>query len=152
MSEIISFGITPLSFVAHFEGAFLVRLEISKGGSSFPPAKGRAASLFEELSRYLAGEAIVFRTPIAPTGTAFMKKVWDRLREIPYGRAITYGELARRLGCLRGARAVGLALARNPIPIIIPCHRVVGSRSLGGFSAGLEIKRFLLQLEGYLDR
>ena len=91
----------------------------------------------------------VFRLPLAPTGTPFQLAVWQLLREIPYGQTVSYGELARRLGQAEAARAVGLANGSNPLPIIVPCHRVIGADgSLTGFGGGLPIKRALLELEG----
>jgi methylated-DNA-[protein]-cysteine S-methyltransferase len=85
--------------------------------------------------------------PIKQTGTDFQLRVWQSLLEIPYGQTISYGELARRIGC-RSAQAVGQAVGRNPISIIVPCHRVIGSNgSLVGYEWGLERKQYLLQLE-----
>ena len=82
-----------------------------------------------------------------PQGTAFQRQVWDRLLEIPYGKTVTYGELAKALGC-KSAQAVGGAVGRNPISILIPCHRVVGAGGkLTGYAGGIEKKQFLLALE-----
>jgi len=89
------------------------------------------------------------RLPIAPRGTPFQHRVWDELRRIPFGRTTSYGELARLLGTPGAARAVGLANARNPIAIVVPCHRVLDSRGrLHGYAYGLERKRRLLEFEG----
>ncbi|MEP6995266.1 MAG: methylated-DNA--[protein]-cysteine S-methyltransferase [Acidobacteriota bacterium] len=101
-----------------------------------------------QLEAYFAGELDRFDLPLAPEGTAFQKEVWALLREIPYGETSSYGSLARRLGRPAASRAVGAANGRNPIPIVIPCHRVVGADgSLTGFGGGLPIKRQLLALE-----
>ncbi len=101
-----------------------------------------------QLQQYFARERTSFDIPLDPDGTAFQKKAWSALREIPYGETLSYGEQARRLGDVGLARAVGAANGRNPISIIVPCHRVVGSDgSLTGFAAGLDAKRFLLTLE-----
>lgn len=101
-----------------------------------------------QLKSYFAGELTEFSLPIAPKGTDFMKKVWNALCEIPYGRTATYGEIAEKIGSPKAARAVGLANNRNPIPIFIPCHRVIGARgSLTGYRGGLEMKKKLLELE-----
>ena len=92
------------------------------------------------------------RPSIAPEGTPFQLKIWKLLQEIPYGTTITYGELARRSGDIKASRAVGMANSRNPLPILIPCHRVIGSGGkLTGYTGGLNIKIGLLQIEGALD-
>lgn len=104
-----------------------------------------------ELLEYLAGRRRDFDLPLAPRGTPFQRRVWAALADIPYGTAITYGELARRVGCPRGSRAVGQANHRNPLPIFLPCHRVVGANGkLTGYGGGLELKAWLLRLEGIL--
>ena len=100
-----------------------------------------------ELERYFKGEKIDFSCELDISRLSpFAQKVLEETRKIRYGRTITYSELAGRIGC-RGARAVGRALASNPIPIIIPCHRVVAKQGIGGFSAGVNIKTRLLELE-----
>jgi methylated-DNA-[protein]-cysteine S-methyltransferase len=101
-----------------------------------------------QLEAYFAGERRGFDLPLAPEGTPFQREVWSALLAIPYGETVSYGELARRLGRPNASRAVGAANGRNPIPIIIPCHRVIGADgSLTGFGGGLAIKRRLLELE-----
>lgn len=109
--------------------------------------------LFEEarrqLEEYFAGYRQNFDLPLDPGGTDFQRRVWRALTEIPYGKAISYKDLSQRADCPRGFQAVGQANGKNPLPILIPCHRVIGADgSLGGYSAGLERKRFLLDLEG----
>lgn len=109
--------------------------------------------LFEEarrqLEEYFAGSRQNFDLPLNPGGTDFQRRVWRALMDIPYGTAISYRELARRADCPRGYQAVGQANGRNPLPILIPCHRVIGADgTLGGYSGGLDRKRFLLDLEG----
>jgi methylated-DNA-[protein]-cysteine S-methyltransferase len=107
------------------------------------------APALAQLEEYFAGLRRAFQLPLALQGTAFQRAVWQGLREIPYGQTVSYGELARRLGLAGGARAVGLANGANPLPIIVPCHRVIGADgSLTGFGGGLSIKRALLSLEG----
>jgi O-6-methylguanine DNA methyltransferase len=81
-------------------------------------------------------------------GTEFQRQVWAELRRIPYGQTISYGELARRVGRPKGPRAVGQANGKNPIPIVVPCHRVVASKGLGGYAGGLPMKQALLTVEG----
>lgn len=102
-----------------------------------------------QLMEYFCGARRTFELPLAPEGTPFQLQVWRALCMIPYGETSSYGELARRLGLLNGARAVGLANGANPLPIVVPCHRVIGSDgTLTGFGGGLDIKRSLLALEG----
>lgn len=102
-----------------------------------------------QLEEYFAGERREFSLALAPAGTDFQKSVWQALRGIPYGATMSYGELAARIGNPRAVRAVGLANGRNPISIVVPCHRVIGADgSLTGYGGGLERKRFLLALEG----
>lgn len=101
-----------------------------------------------QLIEYFRGERKTFRLPITLKGTEFQKKVWMALQKIPYGATASYGELAKEIGNPKGARAVGLANNRNPISIIIPCHRVIGKNGkLVGYGGGLENKVFLLDLE-----
>ncbi|MFN3763308.1 MAG: methylated-DNA--[protein]-cysteine S-methyltransferase, partial [Anaerolineae bacterium] len=92
-----------------------------------------------------------FDLPLDLRGTPFQRRVWEELRRVPYGQTVAYGELARRVGRPGAARAVGRAVGANPVPIIVPCHRVVGADgSLVGYGGGLEIKAALLRLEGVL--
>ncbi len=101
-----------------------------------------------QLDSYFNGELKEFSLPLAPEGTDFMKQVWAALCEIPYGKTATYGEVADKIGRPKAARSVGLANNRNPIPIIIPCHRVIGADgSLTGYAGGLDMKKRLLDLE-----
>jgi methylated-DNA-[protein]-cysteine S-methyltransferase len=104
-----------------------------------------------QLAEYFSGERQRFDLSVAPEGTAFQLRVWRALVDIPYGRTVGYGELARKLDRPEASRAVGRANAANPIPVILPCHRVVGADgSLTGYGGGLDRKRFLLRLEGAL--
>lgn len=106
------------------------------------------ADVIRQLSEYFAGERTDFELDLAPRGTAFQRSVWAGLREIPYGETVSYGELAASIGCPGSARAVGAANGRNPISIIVPCHRVVGSTGdLTGYGGGLDRKRHLLDFE-----
>lgn len=103
----------------------------------------------EQLDGYFAGTRKQFDLPLAPQGTEFQRSVWQALRQIPFGQIRSYAEQARAIGKPNAVRAVGAANGRNPIPIFIPCHRVIGSnRSLTGFAGGLPTKQFLLRLEG----
>jgi methylated-DNA-[protein]-cysteine S-methyltransferase len=101
-----------------------------------------------QLGEYFAGERTEFDLPLRLEGSPFQREVWRALQGIPYGETISYGELARRIGRPDASRAVGLANGRNPVSIVVPCHRVIGSSgSLTGYGGGLERKRFLLDLE-----
>ncbi len=102
----------------------------------------------KELSEYFAGERTEFTFPMEPKGTAFQKDVWNELLKIPYGETTTYGKIAMAIGNPKGARAVGMACNRNPIWIVVPCHRVVGaSGALVGYALGTGMKQSLLELE-----
>lgn len=102
----------------------------------------------QQLKEYLAGELKAFELPLAPQGTDFMRLVWDQLQKIPYGETRSYRQIAESVGSPRACRAVGQANHRNPIPIFIPCHRVIGSSGkLVGYGGGLPIKKFLLEIE-----
>jgi methylated-DNA-[protein]-cysteine S-methyltransferase len=111
----------------------------------------RLSDAADQLAAYFAGRLRTFDLPLAPRGTPFQRQVWDALTTIPYGETTSYGELADRLGRPGSARAVGAANGANPIAIVVPCHRVVGSdRSLTGYAGGLGAKRHLLALESAL--
>lgn len=112
---------------------------------------GPFAAAVEQLDDYFAGRRTDFSLPLNPAGTPFQREVWDALRAIPYGTTSSYGELATLIGRPQARRAVGLANGRNPIAIVIPCHRVIGADgSLTGYGGGLANKRLLLELEGAL--
>ena len=138
---------------ATFSERGLARLEFSGSMSKTAPAGDKMAQqLVRELAAYFRGNANQFLTPLdLGSATPFQQSVWAELRRVPFGKTLSYGELARRVGAPRAARAVGQAVGANPIPILIPCHRVIRSDgALGGFSAGLEIKQWLLRHEGCL--
>src|SRR6202012_6160170 len=102
-----------------------------------------------ELAEYFAGQRNTFTTPLDMRGTPFQKQVWHALLNIPFGETRTYGQLANQLGNKKATRAVGAANGRNPLAILVPCHRVVGfSGKLTGFAGGLEAKTHLLKLDG----
>lgn len=110
---------------------------------------GSADNVKAQLEAYFKGELQEFDLPLNPEGSEFQLKVWKELLKIPYGTTITYGVLAKRLGDPKASRAVGLANGKNPIWIIIPCHRVIGANGkLTGYAGGLDVKLRLLQLEG----
>ncbi|MCY3968996.1 MAG: methylated-DNA--[protein]-cysteine S-methyltransferase [Acidobacteria bacterium] len=116
------------------------------------PAEDRLPEALSEarrqLEEYFAGERRDFDLPLSPHGTAFQRRVWAELRRIPFGETISYGELAARIGKPTASRAVGAANGRNPLPVVVPCHRVIGSDGrLTGFGGGLPTKQALLDLE-----
>jgi methylated-DNA-[protein]-cysteine S-methyltransferase len=112
------------------------------------PSDQNLLNAFIHLEEYFLESRKMFSVPLDPEGTEFQKRVWNEVMKIPYGKTLTYEQLAERIGNIKTIRAVGKANASNPIPIIIPCHRVIGKNgSLVGYSAGTEIKRKLLILE-----
>jgi methylated-DNA-[protein]-cysteine S-methyltransferase len=144
--------IGELTLVGDEDGLAGLYMEVHRHGPARDPAWRRdhapLAQAADQLEQYFAGERTEFDLPLAPRGTDFQLRVWQLLREIPYGETTTYGTLADRLGNPRTVRAVGLANGRNPISIVVPCHRVIGADgSLVGFGGGLERKRALLAHE-----
>ena len=136
------------------DGLHLTHVHFQSGPKPMRPDEAWVAARrpFEaaiaQLNEYFACRRREFDLPLAPAGTDFQRRVWRALTSIPYGETISYGELARRVGNARACRAVGLANGANPLPIILPCHRVIGSNgALTGFGGGLPIKRALLGLE-----
>lgn len=126
----------------HFAKSFVPPLEYKREET---PLHSKVA---KELSEYFEGIRKVFDLPLATVGTDFQKRCWKALLQVPYGKTQSYGDIARAVGCPKGFRAVGMANNRNPIAIIIPCHRIIGTDGkLVGFGGGLEIKKFLLELE-----
>lgn len=126
-----------------------------KGKSVISPASDwiydekRFSNALSQLDRYFNGSLTRFSLDYSLTGTPFQQRVWQALAKVPYGTTVSYGELARRTGNARAARAVGMANAKNPLPIVIPCHRVIGKNgTLTGFGGGLDVKQKLLALEG----
>ncbi|HEY6000270.1 MAG TPA: methylated-DNA--[protein]-cysteine S-methyltransferase [bacterium] len=140
--------------VLAFEGGALVALHFARrgaggaGASAAAPGGAALARARRELAAYFAGTRTAFDLPLAPAGTPFQRRVWEALRRIPYGATATYGEIAHAAGSPRAVRAVGSACARNPLAIVVPCHRVVGADgTLTGYAGGLARKRALLALE-----
>lgn len=126
-------------------------VEVLLPGTPKAPAPSGADALLDRAAEAI--EAVVSghdpgELPLQLEGTAFQLAVWRALREVPAGQVVTYGELARRAGYPRAARAVGSAMHANPLPILIPCHRVVASNGIGGYGGGLALKRALLAAEG----
>ena len=152
--------IGPLTVVAEGEAIACLYMDAHQylpDTERFGPEDGGDSIVLKEagrqLAEYFAGERTDFDLPIAAQGTPFQRRVWDALCEIPYGQTISYGELARRIGQPSASRAVGLANGKNPISIVVPCHRVIGSSGkLVGYGGGLERKQTLLALESSRDR
>ncbi len=151
--DVIETPIGPLLVAADEAG--LRRISFAERGKARQPEAGwvRDAAPFRQLAsqlqEYFAGKRRRFSLRLAPEGTAFQRATWQALAEIPYGTTISYAELARRVGRPAASRAVGAANGANPLPIVVPCHRVIGADgSLTGFGGGLPVKRALLELEG----
>lgn len=145
--------IGPLRLVASPNG--LRQIEFSPLAGPDPEWVEGSTPIIDEAARqlneYFAGSRHSFDLPLEPAGTDFQQSVWKVLRAIPFGETISYGEQARRLGDAKKARAVGSANGRNPLPIVVPCHRVVGADgSLTGFAGGIDTKKWLLSHEGIL--
>jgi O-6-methylguanine DNA methyltransferase len=112
------------------------------------PSEAPFTAVTEQLSEYFAGRRTTFQVALAMVGTPFQRRVWSALQDIPYGETASYGEIARHIDQPKAVRAVGLANGRNPISVIVPCHRVIGANgTLTGYGGGLERKRLLLELE-----
>ena len=161
VSRRIQTSIGELFVAATSDGLCRISFPVELSGKWFPwfdryfstvPKNGDhpfIQSLGEQLEEYLTKKRTQFEIPLDLRGTDFQTQVWQRLLKIPYGRTVAYGELARELGIPGGSRAIGGATGANPVPIVVPCHRVVGmSGSLVGFGGGVELKERLLELEG----
>jgi methylated-DNA-[protein]-cysteine S-methyltransferase len=148
---VVASPIGPLTVVR--EGGALVRLAMSPPGQFMDAVLGERtddgfAEVTRQLGEYFAGERTAFDLPLRPVGSDFELAVWDQLTRIPYGETRSYGSVAAAVGEPGGAQAVGAANGRNPLAIVVPCHRVIGADgSLVGFGGGLARKRFLLDLE-----
>jgi methylated-DNA-[protein]-cysteine S-methyltransferase len=137
------------------ENGFITRLELSVDNKELDRNRDSSTLLekaFDELYEYLAGNLKKFTLPLKPSGTEFQRKVWSELLKIPYGKTATYKDIAIRTGNSRAVRAVGMANNKNPIAIMIPCHRVIGSNGkLVGYAGGVDLKQKLLNMEaGFL--
>jgi methylated-DNA-[protein]-cysteine S-methyltransferase len=148
--KVVDSPIGPLGLIASDAGL----REVLFHGRTIRP-EGSSPVLLEagrQLEAYFSGDLLTFDVPLELHGTEFQRRCWLALASIPYGQTVSYGEQARRLGLgPDAARAVGAANGQNPLPIVLPCHRVVGADgSLTGFGGGLDVKRYLLELEGAL--
>ena len=143
---------TPIGTLRlHSNGAQLVNIEFAGQYDATDAVENSdtvLAACAAQLTAYFAGKRRHFDLPLAPRGTPFQLSVWSALAKIPYGELRSYRDIARSIGNSAAVRAVGAANGRNPLPIVVPCHRVIGSNgALTGFAGGLEVKRFLLDLE-----
>lgn len=150
VSTIYQSPVGPLTLIS--DGAGLTDLQFENPRYPYAPAPAGEDQVLKEARRqldaYFAGKLRTFELPLAPQGTPFQKSVWAALVKIPYGATMSYGGLAAAIGKPKAMRAVGLANGRNPISIIVPCHRVIGADgSLTGYGGGMERKRRLLDLE-----
>ncbi|MGH2567185.1 MAG: methylated-DNA--[protein]-cysteine S-methyltransferase [Bacteroidota bacterium] len=144
-------GVCKISIPAGARTEFFHWIKKRVDGAEVVESVTKNEQIIEELRRYFEGKPVQFRSRLDPRGTDFQVAVWSELQKIPYGAVITYKELARRVGTPAGFQAVGRANATNPLPIVIPCHRVLGSNhDLVGYGAGIKTKEYLLQLEGSL--
>ncbi|MFC7220397.1 methylated-DNA--[protein]-cysteine S-methyltransferase [Streptomyces polyrhachis] len=152
---VIDSPVGPLTLVAdggHLTGLYMVGQRHRPGEETFggpgDPGEEPFASAAGQLRAYFAGERTGFDLPLRLEGTDFQRRVWAGLLEIPYGETVSYGELAERIGSPAASRAVGLANGKNPVGIIVPCHRVVGADgSMTGYGGGIGRKRYLLGFE-----
>ena len=154
MTRILSTPIGALALTAHAGMLTAIRFGTSVTVSSPDDSSAADSPVLtqaqRQLDEYFTGVRKTFDLPLAPAGTAFQRAVWDALLTIPYGEVRTYADIARALGNPGASRAVGMACHVNPLPIVIPCHRVVGKAGLTGYAGGLHIKEALLHLEGVL--
>jgi methylated-DNA-[protein]-cysteine S-methyltransferase len=144
VGEMMVVGDDDAVHFVHLPGSFV-------GGAFDPGRSGTPDAVTEavkQIDAYFTGALVEFSLPLNPAGTAFQRQVWLALADIPYGATESYGELAARIGNPKACRAVGLANGRNPIPLVLPCHRVIGADgSLTGYGGGLELKKRLLDHE-----
>lgn len=144
-------GVCKLSVPRQTKKDFIKWLRENFDDSEVVDNKSHNRDAIDQLTRYFNGKLAKFTVPVDFHGTPFQVRVWKELQRIPYGSTISYKQLAKRLGTSRGFQAVGRANAANPIPIVIPCHRVLGTDgSLVGYASGIKTKEFLLRLEGAL--
>lgn len=147
--SVIDSPIGPLLLVASDDALTRIDFVGVNGGRGEAGRVPILALAKRELGDYFRGKLREFTVPLAPEGTTFQRDVWNALIALPYGETTTYGEIAKKIGRPAAVRAVGAANGANPIPIIIPCHRVIGrDGSLTGYGGGIAIKQFLLRLEG----
>jgi methylated-DNA-[protein]-cysteine S-methyltransferase len=150
ISTVLDSPVGSLTLISN--GAALTDVQFENPRYAYTPAPAGNDAILDaarrQLDQYFAGKLRAFDLPLAPQGTAFQQRVWQALLAIPYGMTRSYGQQAAAIGSPQASRAVGLANGRNPISIIIPCHRVIGANgSLTGYGGGMERKQLLLELE-----
>ena len=152
--KIVSSPVGELKLVASDKGLAAVLFNGKRGRAALEGALAKSDThpilvrVEKQLAEYFSGKRKAFDVPLEANGTVFQQKAWRELQKIPYGKTISYGEQAKGLGDAKKARACGMANGRNPLSIIVPCHRVIGaSGSLTGFGGGLKTKQYLLELE-----
>jgi O-6-methylguanine DNA methyltransferase len=144
-------GVCKISIPAQSRKDFLSWLHKKCNGAELIESSSKNKLIIDELNRYFDRRLVKFHSRLDPVGTDFQCRVWKQLKKIRYGRTISYKELAKRTGLRLGFQAVGKANGANPLPIVVPCHRVIGADAkLVGYAAGLKTKEFLLRLEGAL--
>ena len=142
-------GLCKISLGRDKSGAFLSWLSKHGGPDEPPDGPELIGAALSQLREYFSGSRQSFDLPLDPHGTMFQRAVWSQVMRIPYGTTATYGDIAQLVGKPRASRAVGGAVGANPLPIIVPCHRVIGAGGdLTGFGSGLAVKEALLRLEG----
>lgn len=151
--DLIDSPVGQLLITGDGEAVTGIYLENHKGGPAIEESWRRDPSRFTEardqLAEYFAGTRREFALPLKLDGTAFQKSVWELLKQIPFGETVSYGDLAKTLDAPNASRAVGSAVGRNPVSIVVPCHRVLGSAgAITGYAGGVDRKRILLELEG----
>ncbi|MBP8976240.1 MAG: methylated-DNA--[protein]-cysteine S-methyltransferase [Bacteroidetes bacterium] len=146
-------GVCKIAIPGQSKKEFLQWLDEHTNGDLVIESATKNRQIIDELNRYFERRLVKFNSRIDLVGTLFQRRVWRELRRIRYGTTITYKELAKRIGCPEAYRAVGRANGANPLPILIPCHRVICSNEkIGGYTPGLKTKEFLLRLEGALPK
>jgi O-6-methylguanine DNA methyltransferase len=144
-------GVCKISIPAQSRKDFLAWLQSHCNGAEINEVASRNKQIIDELNRYLDRRLVKFHSRLDPIGTEFQREVWTQLRKIRYGTTISYKDLAKRVGIPGAYQSVGRANGANPLPIVVPCHRVIGSNdNLVGYGAGIKTKEFLLRLEGAL--
>lgn len=147
-SIVITSPIGPLGLRTDNIGLSLIDLRPTEPPGGPAPTDGVLRAAVDQLKAYFAGDLTVFDLPLSMHGTAFQRRVWTALLDIPYGETSSYGAVAGRIGRGTSPRAVGAANGQNPLPIVVPCHRVIGANgALVGYGGGLDTKRYLLELE-----
>jgi O-6-methylguanine DNA methyltransferase len=142
-------GVCKISIPAQTKKEFLAWLQKKFNSAKLIETSAKNRQIIDELNRYFDRRLVKFHSRLDPIGTKFQRHVWLELKKIRYGKTISYKELAKRIGMQRGYQAIGKANSSNPLPIVVPCHRVIGTNSkLVGYAAGLKTKEFLLRLEG----